>query len=81
MLDRGIQPNVVSFGAVINACAKACNLKRAEHWHQRMLDMGVRPNLRSYSAGINACAQAGKADEAERWLTRLSSKAIFEHRG
>ena len=42
MLQRGIEPNVVSFGAVINACAKASNLQRAEYWHHTMLEMGVK---------------------------------------
>ena len=83
MFKRGIKPNVVSFGAVINACAKASGsgsfderrYQRAVFWHQKMLEMAVSPNLRSYSALINACAKAGKADEAEKWLIELEDSA------
>ena len=76
MLDRGIEPNVVIFGALINACAKASNLQRAEYWHHRMLEMNVTPNVRSYSAVINACAKAGKASEAVGWLERLEDAGL-----
>ena len=48
MLQRGIEPNVVSFGAVINACAKASNLQRAEYWHHTMLEMGVKLGAGSF---------------------------------
>jgi pentatricopeptide repeat protein len=48
MLQRGIEPNVVSFGAVINACAKASNLQWAEYWHHTMLEMGVKLGAGSF---------------------------------
>ena len=80
MIGFGIEPNVISFGAVINACAKACNLQRAEYWHSRMVEFGIRPNLRSYSAVINACAKAGKADQAEQWLQKLEDAGLPERR-
>ena len=56
MLQRGIEPNVVSFGAVINACAKASNLQRAEYWHHTMLEMGVKLGAgRSFFFGCISC--------------------------
>merc|ERR1740121_3506913 len=71
MVSRSVEPNVITFSAMIDACAKASNLPRAEYWHQQMLDKGIPPNAYSYTALISACAKradASGAEAAERWL-------------
>lgn len=53
MLSDGVQPNVVTYCAVIDACAKAGNLQRAEQMHERMVDAGVaRVRLGGSAPGV-----------------------------
>merc|ERR1719476_990730 len=79
MIQRGVEPNVKTFSAVIDTCAKAGNLARAEHWHHRMLEKGIAPNAHSYTALISACAKqadAGGAEAAEQWLDRSEQAGV-----
>lgn len=74
MIAAEVQPNIVTFSAMIAACAM--NPTRAEHWHNRMIECGVTPNAHSFSAIINACAKAGDVDKAEEWLARIEESGI-----
>jgi len=70
------EPNVVSFSAMIDACAKAGSLEKAEKWHARMVEVGVEPNSHSFGAVINACAKSGEIQSAIRWLDRMEDCGI-----
>merc|ERR1719443_166192 len=70
LLELGIEPNVVSFSSMIDACARVGDLARAEHWHGKMQEWGVQPNVYIYSALINACAKNSDVEGAYRWLER-----------
>merc|ERR1719512_216504 len=73
MIEKGIQPNVVTFSSIIDSCAKAGNLSRAESWYEKMLEHGIAPSVHTYGAIINACARHGGhgcAGAAEKWLDR-----------
>jgi len=76
MVSEGVEANVVTYSAMIDACAKSGDLARAEKWHNAMTDKGVSPNAHSYSAVINACAKAGDVEAAERWLEKLEQAGV-----
>ena len=46
MVERGIEPNVVSFATVIHGFARKGDERRAQHWQGKMLEMGVEPEPR-----------------------------------
>lgn len=46
MLDKGVQPNVISFATVIHAFARKGDENKAQHWQSKMLEMGVEPATR-----------------------------------
>merc|ERR1719399_1216143 len=61
---------------MIDTCAKAGDLERAELWHSRMLAQGVEPNAHSFSAVINACAKAGDVSAACHWLGQMEHAGV-----
>merc|ERR1719375_1351698 len=76
LLAAGLEPNVVSFSTLIDACAKASDPNSAEKWHDRMVTAGVTPNAHSFSAIISAFARSRDADApaaAKRWLERAEA--------
>merc|ERR1719424_374022 len=76
MMADGVTPNVVTFSALIDACAKSNNLTRAEYWHDRLVATGIKPNAHTYSAVINACAKASNVKAAERWFLKAETSGI-----
>merc|ERR1719277_2952204 len=51
---------------MIDACAKAGDLARAEHWLETMLAKGVRPNVVAYASLARPFAHHGDWAEVER---------------
>lgn len=43
MLDKGQQPNVISFATVIHSFARHGDETSASRWQTKMLEMGVEP--------------------------------------
>merc|ERR1719229_630228 len=71
-----VEPNVVSFSAMIDACAKIGDANRAKYWHQRMVAHGVKPNAHSFSTVINACAKSGELKAAWEQFEEMESAGI-----
>lgn len=59
MTAVGLAPNVVSYGSVITACAKAGQWKMAAKLGE-MAAVGLTPNVITYNAAIDACAKEGE---------------------
>lgn len=81
MVDKGVEPNAIAFCAMIDTCAKAGNLVRAEYWYEKMLQRGIAPDAHIYSAVINACANTagpGSAESAEMWLDRAEQGGLID---
>jgi len=76
MDEVGVQANVVSYSAVIDACARVGNADGAEKWLAKMLSVGVEANTQSYSAVINACAKANNPERAESWLKKMAAAGL-----
>merc|ERR1719231_737633 len=76
MLEEGIRGDTISYTAVINACAKAGDVKRAEHWLVQMLKDGVEPNIITFNAVISACTKDGQGDLAMHWLDKMKRAGV-----
>merc|ERR1719222_308978 len=73
MEHAGLVPGLLTFNSVINACAKAGDVCRAEHWLSEMSERGVKPDTVSYSTVIHACLRAHDPHRAEHWLTNMQA--------
>ncbi|CAE8585468.1 unnamed protein product [Polarella glacialis] len=76
MLERKVDPDVVSYSTLIHACAKANDLQRAEHWLARMGDSNVKANSVTYNTVINACARTGNVTGAEEWVRKMEEAGL-----
>jgi pentatricopeptide repeat domain-containing protein 1 len=76
MLDAGVEANVVSYNAVINACAKAGEQVQAEAWLSRMTNAGVQPNAISYNAVLDACAKSGDSEKSATTFEAMKDAGI-----
>ncbi|KAL3572057.1 hypothetical protein D5086_025961 [Populus alba] len=65
MVEMDIQPNVVTFGILINhMCNKTGDLKFAQKVMRKMIKAGVVPTVATYGALINAYCLNGNVNEA-----------------
>ena len=59
MEKDGLKANLISYNAMIDACAKTGAVEKAEFWLRTMLSGGVEADVVSYSSTIDACSKAG----------------------
>ncbi|XP_020591183.1 pentatricopeptide repeat-containing protein At4g16390, chloroplastic [Phalaenopsis equestris] len=70
MLDRGIQPDNITFSTLIS-CARVCDLPaKAVEWFEKMPEFGLSPDDVTYSAMIDAYGRLGKLEMALRLYDR-----------
>lgn len=76
MINRGMQPNVVTFNSVIGACARAKDVHLARKWWAQMLASGEKPNALSYNMMIKVFAEAQDAASAEGWMQAMVDQGL-----
>ena len=64
MQQKGLQPDVITYTAVITACAKGGMAKRALQLFDAMRHHGLQPNVITYNAVISACGKGLMAKRA-----------------
>ena len=70
-VDEGGEATVVSYGAILDACAKFPHALKAGEWHERMLERGIAPNERTFTALITALANCGYFKDALQILESM----------
>lgn len=71
-IDEGGEATVVSYGAILDACAKFPQALKAREWHERMVARGVAPNEHTFTALITALANCGYFKEALQVLQSMT---------
>ena len=71
MLECGVEPNEITFNAVICACAKAGNGSRAEEWLEKMKSAEVPPNSFSYNQAARPHVAHGDYRRVEKLMAAL----------
>ena len=66
-----MEANAICYNAMIDVCAKAGDISKAETWLQKMSDAGHKPDEISYNAVIDACSKAKDINSAEQWFKNL----------
>ena len=73
----GLEPDVVSYTTLIDACAKKGLVEEAEHWLAQMLERGeIKADVVAYTAVISAHANQGKVDGALKWLSEMRKNGV-----
>merc|ERR1719428_1332240 len=71
MHDNGLEANVRSYSAVIDACAKAGQEEEAEEVYKRMLKDGVAPSIVTLTSLSKAHARFGNWQRVESIMNEL----------
>ncbi|XP_009794463.1 pentatricopeptide repeat-containing protein At1g06710, mitochondrial [Nicotiana sylvestris] len=71
-LDGNKEPNVVTYGAMIDGLCKAHRVKEARNLLDVMLMEGCEPNHIVYDALIDGLCKVGKLDDAQEIFTKMS---------
>ena len=77
-----LEPDVISYSAVISACEKGEQWQRALSLLSEMRGVKLAPNVISYSAGISACEKGEQWQRAlallsEMWEVKLKPDVIY----
>ncbi|KAJ6419145.1 hypothetical protein OIU84_029287 [Salix udensis] len=65
------EPNVFTYGALVDGLCKAYQVKEARDLLKSMSVEGCEPNHVVYDALIDGCCKAGKLDEAQEVFTKM----------
>nr|POE97907.1 pentatricopeptide repeat-containing protein [Quercus suber] len=76
MIGRGIKPNVVTFNAMVNACAKRWNFEELELVLLLMEKEGVAFSDHMYKVLIDGFTSSGKIDEAKMLFLEMHDKGL-----
>merc|ERR1711959_636043 len=79
MISAGVQPNVVSFSAVLKAWAKVGDVGSAEQVLETMRAREVLPNVISWTSLIEACAKSKpkRPGDAKRFFRDMVSAEVL----
>ncbi|KAH6788454.1 Tetratricopeptide repeat superfamily protein [Perilla frutescens var. frutescens] len=70
--DSNTEPNVVTYGALVDGLCKVHRVKEAQNLLDAMTAAGCDPNHTVYSALIDGFCKAGKLDEAQEVFAKMS---------
>merc|ERR1719160_2305733 len=73
MIKNGVEPNIITFNAVISACAKDGQGALAERWLEKMHRAGVMPNSFSYNSAAKPYACSGDYLKVEELMASLKA--------
>ena len=71
---QGLQPNVITYSAVVSACGKCRMPLRALQLFDEMQQQGFEPNLITYIAVSSACGKGRMPKGALQLLMRCRSR-------
>jgi pentatricopeptide repeat protein len=74
--NRNVQPDIVTYGTILDICAKKQDVSLAYAVLDRMRKRGMRPNNFCYASLIDACARAGLPDQAESLFRQLRAEGL-----
>ena len=78
MKDYGIDLDVITYSAVISACEKCKDYKKALELLQEMKDYGINPDVRTYNATISACEKCKNYKKALELLQEMKDSGTSE---
>ncbi|KAF2309702.1 hypothetical protein GH714_004669 [Hevea brasiliensis] len=73
----GLKPNLVSYNAVIDACAiGGVEFKKAVEIFDEMFKNGVQPDLITFNSLLSVCSRGGQWEAARNLFTELINRGI-----
>ena len=77
MQGARVDPNLITYNALIHACAQLGATDAAFRvWHQLRADGRTKPNVRTFTELIGACCKTGALDAAFGLLYQMLSEGV-----
>ena len=71
-----MKPNIITYTAVIDACAKSGDMEKAVEWLSKAEEAGLKPEIITYNAVINTCADSSDENVALNLLEAMSLSRV-----
>ncbi|CAI0401653.1 unnamed protein product [Linum tenue] len=72
MIEKGIQPDAVTFVEIISACSHAGLVERGHScFHSMTRDFGIEPDNRHFACMVDLLGRSGRLKEAERFIDSM----------
>mmetsp|Transcript_102450 Transcript_102450/g.208563 ORF Transcript_102450/g.208563 Transcript_102450/m.208563 type:complete len:955 (+) Transcript_102450:134-2998(+) len=75
MLSEKLQFSIVTYNALIDACARSCDMGRVQNLLQEMASQDIEPNMITYSTIVKGYCQDNRLDEAFELLDNMKKTA------
>lgn len=76
MIEKGHQPNVLSYGALLSTLEKGGLYEKAEQVWEHMAKLGVKPNIRAYTIMISVYGASHKEEKLKSLLNEMSTANV-----
>ena len=76
MQQRGLEPNEITYNALIGACKYGRNVEKAMELFAEMQQRGLEPNVITYTALISACDKGHKAEKAMEVFVEMQQRGL-----
>lgn len=76
MIEKGQQPNVLSYGALLTTLEKGGLYEKAEQVWEHMKRLGVKPNIKAYTIMISVFGATQKYEELKKLLNEIYASDV-----
>ncbi|KAH7302396.1 hypothetical protein KP509_23G070300 [Ceratopteris richardii] len=76
MIEKGHQPNVLSYGALLSTLEKGGLYAKADEVWKHMRKMGVRPNINAYTIMISVYGNSKNYEELRLLIDQMSAAKV-----
>ncbi|KAB1216744.1 hypothetical protein CJ030_MR4G003868 [Morella rubra] len=77
MVSRGLSPNVVTYGVLINGCSSQGDISKARKLFDEMVGKGIEATVVVYTSLICGLCRESEMDEAERVLKLMRESGVL----
>lgn len=77
MIQKKLQFSVATYNALLDVCARSCDIDRAEPLLRDMVEQGLQPNIITYGTVIKAYCSANRLNQAFAVLDEMKRTADF----
>merc|ERR1711933_99119 len=74
--EARLKPEIITYSAVINACAKSGDMEKAVEWLSKAQQARLKPEIITYNTVINACAEFGDKNVALNLVDAMSLSRV-----
>ncbi|KAH8930887.1 hypothetical protein BDL97_20G005200 [Sphagnum fallax] len=76
MQQEGVEPDSVTFVAVLNACASIVALEEGRHVHEQIIETGCNSDVFVGNSLVDMYAKCGSMEDAERVFNKMLSRTV-----